>query len=572
MRGLSLFQQGDLLGSLDSLNNSRFLFESYGNKEDIAGVLMELGIAQRRLGNFDSAEKAYQDALSQWQISGNSMWQANVLNNLGFLQNLRGQYELAALSFERSLQHARLAVYPRMERFALTSLGDLYRDLRANIEARQAYQMAADVATQMQEHGLDISLILSNASVDRIEKNFISAEQSLRVAEEKAVASNSAYEIDLCKLERSALALASGKFGGIDQNLTYLSNIFERQSNLTDAYRANLLLAVLNFLNNNWVQGQSLLQDLYDSRLRDTAKNILLQVGLEFKEAFEKASQHLLGFTPVQHVLQQVNDFEGKAPEIRRAIKRQNNVIQFLTYQVSVRAFGRMQVRVGDHLVSTSDWKSQTSRDLFFYLLAHPGGVTKEEVGAAFWPDSTPDELRLRFKNSVYRLRRAIGNDAVTYTDETYEFNRAIDYEYDVERFLREINLAQASDDMDAQIKQLKAAINLYQGPFLPKGEQSWILSQREQYQQIFIDSAVKLANLLMQQGHHHSAIQYSKRVLDQDSCNEAAHRLIMLTYASMEDRSAVKRQFELCRQTLLTELGVEPNETTRNLYETLMR
>jgi len=44
-----------------------------------------------------------------------------------------------------------------------------------------------------------------------------------------------------------------------------------------------------------------------------------------------------------------------------------------------------------------------------------------------------------------------------------------------------------------------------------------------------------------------------------------------MLTYAAMEDRAAIKRTFETCRQTLLADLAVEPSETTRNLFDTLM-
>jgi two-component SAPR family response regulator len=230
-----------------------------------------------------------------------------------------------------------------------------------------------------------------------------------------------------------------------------------------------------------------------------------------------------------------------------------------------------MQVKVGDHILTTADWKSQTARDLFFYLLAQQGGVSKEEIGEVFWPDSTPEELRLRFKNTIYRLRRAVGNDAVTYEDDIYLFNRSVDYDYDVEHFQREISLAQSAGEIEMQIKHYKAALSMYQGPFLGKIDQSWVLSQREQFQRQFINGALKLANLLMQQGHHNSAIQYCKRVLDQDGCNEAAYRLMMLTYAAMEDRAAIKRTFETCRQTLLADLAVEPSETTRNLFDTLM-
>jgi ATP/maltotriose-dependent transcriptional regulator MalT/DNA-binding SARP family transcriptional activator len=571
MRGLCQFQQGDLLGALDSLINSRNLFVSFGNKEDIAKVLMEMGLTQRRLGNFENAEKAYEDALDQWQSSGNSMWQANVLNNLGFLQNLRGQYEQAALSFERSLQYSRLAMYPRGEGFVLISLGDLYRDLRSYNEAHQAYQMAQSVAEATHDNSLHIYLAISQTTLHRIEKKFDEAAEQLSIAEKMAREGGSNYEMDLCRLENCFLLMARGITTNIDQELNYLSNTFERQSNLTETYRTNLLRVACRFMSSDWVHGESLLQEIHESRLREAAGNILVQIGQEFVDVFQKATQHLIGSGPLLDIIQRVHNFEQKAPEIRKILKRQNTVIQFTSYQITIRALGKMQVKVGDHILTTADWKSQTARDLFFYLLAQQGGVSKEEIGEVFWPDSTPEELRLRFKNTIYRLRRAVGNDAVTYEDDIYLFNRSVDYDYDVEHFQREISLAQSAGEIEMQIKHYKAALSMYQGPFLGKIDQSWVLSQREQFQRQFINGALKLANLLMQQGHHNSAIQYCKRVLDQDGCNEAAYRLMMLTYAAMEDRAAIKRTFETCRQTLLADLAVEPSETTRNLFDTLM-
>jgi DNA-binding SARP family transcriptional activator len=267
-----------------------------------------------------------------------------------------------------------------------------------------------------------------------------------------------------------------------------------------------------------------------------------------------------------------VGDFEKQVPEIRKNIRRQNTVIQFTSYQLSIRAFGKMQVKVGDHAVSSSDWQSQTSRDLFFYILAHPGGVTKEEVGNVFWPESSAEELRIRFKNAIYRLRRAVGNDAVTYTNEIYEFNRAIDFDYDAERFTRELAMAQASNDPDGRIKHLKAAVSTYQGSFLPKIDQTWVFTQRQAYEQQFIDAGLQLATLLLQQGLPGAALQYAKRIIEQDSCNEAAYRLTMQVYAAQGDRSSVKRTFDFCKQTLNNELGVEPGDVTRDLFDSLMR
>lgn len=571
-RGLSLIKQGDLLAALEALSRSRYLFNSFGQKEDMAGVLMEMGLTQRRLGNFENAEKAYQEALRQWQSSGNSVWQANVLNNLGFLQHLRGQYEQAALSFERSLQHARLAMYPGMEGYVLISMGDLFRDLGAFNEARQAYDMAAEIASALEEPEMGFYLDLSNSGLHKAERNYQEAKKFLDQATQKAETGNSNLKRNICRLENIALNLKIDVGGNYEDELDDLSSTFSRQSEITEAFRTNLLRAVVYLKGKKWVQAQATLVNLHDSKMMESSRNIVVQVALDYKQIFEEASHHLVGYEPILQIMQMENEFQVKTSEIRKNLRRQNTSIQFSSYQLSIRAFGKMQVKLGDHTVSTSDWQSQTSRDLFFYILSHPGGVTKEEIGDAFWPDSSAEELKIRFKNAIYRLRRAIGNDSVTYANETYEFNHAIDYEYDVEKFTRELALVRTGDDVDIQIKHLKAAINAYQGAFLSKLDQTWVLAQRQSFEQQFINAGLKLANLLVKQGHNTSTLQVTKRILEQDTCNEAAVCLEMQVYAAMGDRSSIKRVFEACKQTLFTELGLEPGETTRFLYESLMR
>src|SRR5690606_28298699 len=96
-----------------------------------------------------------------------------------------------------------------------------------------------------------------------------------------------------------------------------------------------------------------------------------------------------------------------------RELRKNSRAIPFSPPTMFIRSLGRMQVILSNHQVTSSEWQTQAARDMFFMLLAHPEGMTKEEMSLIFWPDATIDEVKFRFKNTIYRLRRALGKDSI---------------------------------------------------------------------------------------------------------------------------------------------------------------
>ena len=112
----------------------------------------------------------------------------------------------------------------------------------------------------------------------------------------------------------------------------------------------------------------------------------------------------------VGDLLTRAGHMAEQMPAISRHLHRSPHVLQIPNPHLIIRAFGRASVSVGGKQLSLSDWQTQSVRDLFFFFLTSPKpshqGAGRGSTLAGL---NDPQKLKLRFKNEIYRLRRAVG-------------------------------------------------------------------------------------------------------------------------------------------------------------------
>jgi LuxR family transcriptional regulator, maltose regulon positive regulatory protein len=297
-----------------------------------------------------------------------------------------------------------------------------------------------------------------------------------------------------------------------------------------------------------------------------------MQFGFETLVLLDEYCKLNRGNSELADFVTELRKFEENLIPLRRIIRRHSEIVQFTVPKLVIRAFGKFQTRIGDHVVTLSEWKTQMVRDLFYFILLHPDGVTKEEIGEAFWPDSTIDTLRVRFKNSIYRLRHALGSESISFIDDFYRFNRTLEYDYDVESFSQELASTQVVSEIDEKISHLRQGINHYKGPYLPKLDYDWALIQREQYHRKFMDAVTELIELLFKTQQYQTVVHYADRMIEEDPSHEEAYRFAMLAFSALGDRASVSRYFEKCRINLQKDLELEPTPRTIELYKHLIQ
>jgi len=569
-RGLGLSRMGQLQEAIEWLAESLAAYSTLNDAQRVAMLHMELGMTYFSTGRYDQALTHYNQALDHWRETGNVAQQANVLNNLGVLHHLRGDYEQADLLLEEALACADQSGYARVKVAALASISDLYADLDAKDAALAACRQAHEIAQRIDDRFLLLYLSLAEATLARSKGELGQARDLLDSARNLVLQSTSDFEQGLYELEAGQLTLAEGKVPEAIAHLEKAARRFDGSEQKVARVCAHLYLALAHYTGQNNEATINHLEHVFLSASELEIQHPLLVAARDAKTLLETVQGDPTFDRRASNLLSQVVKFEQDIPALRRRLRRQATAVPFGSPKLHIQALGRAHVTVDGQPVANADWQGQAARDLFFYLLAYPDGTTKESVGAVIWPESSPSQLKLKFKNAIYRLRQALGQDVVLFDEDRYQFNRSVDYEYDVEIFLGRLAQAQAATDPDKQISAFNAAIGVYEGPYLPEAEGEWAWWEREHLRQAHIEAIVQLAELYLEGGKHTAALECCQRAFAEDSCLEEAHRLAMRAHAAMGNRAAVVRQFKRCQQALLDEVNVPPSSQTMTLYETL--
>ncbi|NPV75864.1 MAG: tetratricopeptide repeat protein [Anaerolineae bacterium] len=570
--GICLRLQGKLTEALTWLKQSLNTSMSIKDQKNEAIIRLELGLLYENLGDYGQAREMYLAALEYWEKVDNASWLSNIMNNLGVLQHLMGDYRAAIDTFEKALNHARASNYSRLEAFILTGIGDVYGELEAIEEAEKAYGQAKLIAQSIQENFLHVYINVQNAALLASAGDYRGAYRLIEDARRIADLDEQAMEAYLCDLENAGIKLREGKWQDAILMLEDACYFFEAEGHKVQAEKASLYLVIAYSQAGNQ---EKLMENLIKvlSFLGSEYPPVSL-IAAAYRFQYQLSQLRSLEYIQAQidELFSKIDAFQDQLPLLRRYIRQHAVSVPFAPPKIYIRTLGKMQVKIDNQVVTSSDWQTQAARDLFFLLLAHPEGMTKEEIGSIFWPDAPPEDVKFRIKNTIYRLRHAVGKDVILLDQENYRFNNLVDYEYDVEVFLRENALAQQAKEPLHKLSHYREATKLYKGSFLPEINETWVHSPRENLQQIYLNILLQVAEIYIEMTNFDLALEYVQRALNEDSCLETAYRMSFRIYAAMGNRAAMVRQYQKCVEILQREVNAEPSPQTQALYNELLK
>lgn len=562
---------GNMSAATNCLNHALEIFKQLGDQPGINRLLTLMGLLNLDTGNFKAAMMCYRQVLEYYQKQHNVFWSASVLNDIAYLHYLKGEYSEACAVFNDALIKARQSGNSRVEGLVLIGLGDIFTDLDDYSEAIKAYYQGQLIVENIKEASLLIYINLANAAVNRLRGDTTRAHIHLNSAMLLLQESKAEYSRGIYLLQIGLLELAEKDFSQAVETLTKANESFVAGEQRTDEIRSSCIMAAAQYENNNNGQAFQYLDHAFRLAEELDGRNILVQAARQVKGTLTKmASSEVIGL-PAIRLLDEVITFETDLTPLKKKLRALDTVVVIKPPRLRIRAFGQIQVMLDDKPVTSAEWQVLMTRDLLYLILSNLRGWSKERIGEYLWPESSPSQLNQRFKNTIYRLRRAVNQDVILFFDGIYMFNRKIDYEYDVEQFEDYLAQARAAVEVEAQISLYQAAVQIYIGDYLPGMDWEWVIPERERLQQAFLNSGLCLAELYTESKQYVKALDLCNRLITEAPWLEEAYRIAMNLNAYEGNRAAITQLYRSLQEGLLEYTDAFPSSQTEGLYRSLM-
>ncbi len=240
---------------------------------------------------------------------------------------------------------------------------------------------------------------------------------------------------------------------------------------------------------------------------------------------------------------------------------------QTVAATLQVHSLGRAEVLVND---LPADWHAQAAKELFFFLLSHPEGSSKDEIFERLWGLESDPASNNRFRVTVHRVRAALGrSDAIIEEYGRYRLSNEVLSSTDIHELYSVLEQANHASDPSERRQGYQHALSLYAGEYLLGENADWVLEAREEHKAAYVRAALELSLLHCDQGSCESAVGALVRALRADPfIGENYHQKLMTCLSVVEGKYASIEHYRRFLAFLREELEDSPMQETRDLAE----
>jgi len=212
------------------------------------------------------------------------------------------------------------------------------------------------------------------------------------------------------------------------------------------------------------------------------------------------------------------------------------------------------------------DLVSNKAKALLVYLACENRTISREILAELLWEERGQRRALSNLRVVLTSLRKELGG-FITITRDSVSINGDANIQLDVTQFE---DLLSAAD--------FERAVKIYRGDFLEgfylrgaRDFEDWIVVNREEMKSKYWECLDTLVEKNLEIGDYTSSIHYINQLLSNDLTRETAHRKKMRLLVYNGQREAALKQYQDCWKILGDELGLEPSQETRQLYQEIL-
>lgn len=236
---------------------------------------------------------------------------------------------------------------------------------------------------------------------------------------------------------------------------------------------------------------------------------------------------------------------------------------------LEIRLLGLFSVEIDGNPIEIP---SRPAQSLLAYLVLNSGTAQRrEKLAGMFWPDAAEANARSNLRHALWRIRKVLGTNPQTGQDYLNADDLTITFETHDDCWIDTTILEQKSGE-SGSTDALMEVLSIYRGELLPGFYDEWVVLERERLQAIFERKMQTLLERLLEARRWPEVLEWGERWIAQGHTPEPAYRALMMAHSGLGDRSSMVAAYQRCVEALRQELGVEPSEQTRELYERLFK
>ncbi len=565
--GITLYKAGAISESIDELSGVVEVYEALGDRYNLAYTVGELAAALLLGGRLAAATVYLERARVIWAELGMDYYQTQTLNNLAMAYYLQGNLATAEEIAKQGLELARKVPAHWQATYLTACLGDFKRESGDYAAAHELYRTALEDSRKLSDAYVRVYILNAIADTYRLSGDVKNAETTAQQAMAEAEKTGGPLELGISLLATGLVQKQQENAKAAIDTLQKAIPHLELKGAWRDLAIARFHLAGLYFSLKKKTLALQMLESCaklvdkmgYDHFLVvEASRNPLLVQYAAANKLADGYYNRMLKLIKAPAVTTSGGDADAQTSE-------ESGVRTVYAF-----GFGNLRVEIDGREISDLEWRSEKSKEMFFFFLANGGPLRKEEIVTALWPDMAEDKTTSAFHSNMYRLRKALYQDVVAKDSGRYILDPQARFVFDVTDYQQALQqIAAMPKGSPGAIAIMEKAVDLYKGPFASDFYSEWAQTLRPQLEEQQMSLLGSLAAAYNEAGEYKKSADICQRILDVDEFNETAWYRLMSNY--LQDGQADAARYCYTRYVKIISED-DPDDTGIPEFEAIVR